>query len=202
MSSHVLITHFNIRYQFIWNDFNSLWARFSWKGAPSERSILRQPHLSGRCSPFENDYAAFWWLVTQLYLLCISININQVPTSNSVLASFRSSFLPMPTSFLHLTVLPSDFFSSTSGSLSSPFQITSPLLLPFTCSCQVVECSECRWLQERVRYAKVQSTGEEANLMLESKEERQSTLRLVVLSNKALLTSQVNQEGCMFSRCE
>ena len=68
-------------------------------------------------------------------------------------------------------------------------------LLPFTCSCQAVEWSECRWLQERVRYAKVQSAGEESNLMLESKEERESTLWLVVLSNKALLTSQVSQEG-------
>ena len=51
-------------------------------------------------------------------------------------------------------------------------------------------------MQERVRCAKVQSAGEESNLILESKEERESTLRLVVLSSKALLTSQVNQEGC------
>ena len=74
--------------------------------------------------------------------------------------------------------------------------MANPLLPPFTCSCQEVEWIECRWLQERVRYAKVQSAGEESNSILDSKEERESTLRLVVLSSKALLTSQVNQEGC------
>ena len=73
--------------------------------------------------------------------------------------------------------------------------MASPVLLPLTCSCQVVECSVCRWLQERVRYAKVQSAGEESNLTLERKEERESTLRLVALSNKALLANQVSQEG-------
>ena len=52
-------------------------------------------------------------------------------------------------------------------------------------------------MQERVRYAKVFKVcvGKESKVMSESKEERESTLRLAVLSTKALLTSQVNHEG-------
>ena len=161
----------------------------------SKQLILQVQHLSDHCSPFERRLCSLLRFKWCNALVSIGIKIDKTPTSNSEFTSLRSSLLPTPTWFLHLTVLPSDFFSSTSGNLSSPFQMASPVLLPLNCSCQVVECSVCRWLQERVRYAKVQSAGEESNLTLERKEERESTLRLVALSNKALLANQVSQEG-------